>query len=109
MCRNSAAAIGERTELSPQANSTACGRAMIGAPIPVSPFPVQHGNQREEAARGVEIDADLVLEPLHQELGALVLEPAPAHVDRLDLARARAADRLVIAVADHEVVLHDAL
>src|SRR5215471_16481884 len=110
--RNSAAAIGERTELSPQANSTACGRAMIGA-APISPsalaLPVQHGDQREQVARRVEVDDDLVLEPLHQELGALVVQRAPAHVDRLDLARRRGADRRVVAVADHEVVLHDAL
>ena len=36
------------------------------------------------------------------------MEPAAAHVDGFDLVRARGADRLIVAVADHEVVLDDA-
>src|SRR5215469_3957771 len=108
---NSAAAMGERTTFCPQANSTDCGCATIGAAIAALPLalPVQHGDEREQVAGGVEIDSDLVLEALDQEIGALVVQRAPAHVDRLDLARARGADRLVIAVADDEVVLDDAL
>ena len=35
------------------------------------------------------------------------MDAAPAHVDGLDLVRGRGADRLVVAVADHEIVLHD--
>jgi hypothetical protein len=54
------------------------------------------------------VDLDLFLEALHQQLGAFVVQAAPAHVDRLDLARRRGADRLVVAVADQEIVLHDA-
>src|SRR5882672_4829053 len=108
MCLNSAAAMGERTELSRQANSTDCGRATSGGAIPLSsPFPMQHGDEGEQPPGGVGIHADLALEPLLQQVGALVVERAPSHVDRLDLARGRAADRLVVAVADHEVVLHD--
>ena len=44
-----------------------------------------------------------------QDARAFVVQAAPAHVDRLDLVGRRGADRRVIAVADHEVVLHDAL
>ena len=42
-----------------------------------------------------------------QDFGALVVDAAPAHVDRLDAARRAGADRLAVAVADQEVVLHD--
>src|SRR2546423_15681157 len=79
-CLNSPAAIGERTELSPHANNTACGLAERGASI--SPLPVQHADQREQAPCGVEVEANLFLQALHQELGALVVQPAPAHIDR---------------------------
>jgi len=36
------------------------------------------------------------------------VEPAPAHVDRLDLIGARGANGRVVAVADQEIVLDDA-
>ena len=37
--------------------------------------------------RGLEVDRDLAGEALAQDRRALVMEPAPAHVDRLDLGR----------------------
>src|SRR5947209_199832 len=58
-------------------------------------------------ARGLEVDIHLALEPLHQELGAFGVERSPTHVERLDALGSGGADRRVIAVADHEVVLHD--
>src|ERR1041385_6046742 len=102
--RNKPAAIGERTEFSPQANNTACGR---GGAAKRSALPVQHADQREQAARGVDVDLHFVLEPLHQDTRAVVVDGAPSHVERLDLVRRRRADRLIVAVADRVIVFHD--
>src|SRR4051794_15662695 len=91
----------------PQANSIACGLADRTGGDTRSALPVQHADEREQAACGVEVDLDLFLQPLLEQVRALVVQPAPAHVDRLDLSRRCGADRLVIAVADQEIVLHD--
>ena len=48
---------------------------------------------------------DPPVERLAQEVGALVVQAAPGHVDGLDPRRRGALDRLEIAVADHEIVL----
>jgi len=100
--------MGERTELSPQANRTARGcvaDAGIAAP---HPFQLQHRNQREQSPGRVEIEFDLALEPLHEDVRALVVQRAARHVERLDAVRCRTADRRVVAVADREIVFHDA-
>jgi hypothetical protein len=52
--------------------------------------------------------ADLVLEPADQQVTALVMQRAAAHVDRLDARRRRRPDGFVIVIADDEVVLHRA-
>src|SRR3954447_11291759 len=91
----------------PQANSTAFGLAGRTGGDTRSALPVQHADEREQAARGVEVDLDLFLQPLLEQIRALIVQSAPAHVDRLDLSRRCGADRLVIAVADQEIVLHD--
>src|SRR5215468_2523594 len=82
----------------------------VGESMPCTslPLPVQHADEREQAAGGVEVDPHLLAQPVHENARALVVQPAPAHVDRLDLARRGGAKRLVIAVADHEIILHDA-
>src|SRR5580698_3448033 len=103
---NKAAAIGERTELRPQANNTASGRFACDG-IGPSALPVQYRDQGEQPARGVEIQIDLALEPFHHQARALVVQPAPAHVERLDTVRRRSADRRVIAVANREIVFDD--
>ena len=87
-----------------QANSTACGRNAGGRFIP----PMQHADQREQAARSVEIEVHLARQPLHQEVGAFVVQGAAAHVERLDAVGRRGADRRVIAVAHRVIVLHHA-
>ncbi len=69
---------------------------------------MQHADQREEPARRIEVERDLVGEPLAQQLRAFVVETAPPHVDGFDLHRAGALDRRKIALADQEVVLDDA-
>src|SRR6202040_1787105 len=83
-------------------------RLWTGAIRHASSLPMKHGDQGEQPPRGIEIEGDLVLEPLHQQLGAFVVKAAPAHVDRLDLARRRGADRLVIALANQEIVFDEA-
>src|SRR5712672_1900615 len=103
--RMRAAAIGERTEFCPQANSTARG-FVSGSPNP-SPFPMQDADEGEQAPCGLEINRHLVLEALHQKLRAFVVQRTAAHIDRLDAIGRGSADGLVIAVADHEIVLHD--
>src|SRR5579871_636595 len=106
---NKAAAIGERTAFWPQANSTASGWSMAAlAASGRLALPMQHRDQREQAARGVEIKLDLAAQPLHDDARAFVVQRAPAHVERFDAVRRRGADRRVIAVADREIVLHDA-
>jgi len=79
--------------LSPQANSTACGR---------------EGGTREEAARGIEVEPHFARESLHEDLGTFVVERAPAHVERLDAPRRGGADRGVVAIAYRVVILDDA-
>jgi replicative DNA helicase len=50
---------------------------------------VQDADERKQPPRGVEIDRDLSVEPVHQHLGRLVVERTPRHVDGLDLLRGR--------------------
>src|ERR1700720_3022623 len=107
ICPNKAAAIGERTELSPQANSTASGGRDCGG-IASSALPVQDRDQSEKAARGAEIDVDLALEPLHHQVRAFVVQTAPRHIEGLDAVGRRRADCGVVAVADYEIILHHA-
>jgi hypothetical protein len=59
--------------LSPQANSTACGRD--GGRCVILQCSTQI--QREQAARGIEVDVDLALQALHQDAGAFVVQGAP--------------------------------
>jgi hypothetical protein len=66
---------------------------------------MQDAHEREQSARGVEIEFHLALEALHQNVRALVMQPAARHVERLDAIRRRGADRRVIAVADGVIVL----
>src|SRR6516162_5330847 len=70
-------------------------------------FPVQHADQREQPPGGFEIYPYLAFQPLLQGARAFIVNAAPAHVDGLDLVGSRGADRLIVTVADHEVVLHD--
>src|SRR5450756_1732304 len=109
----------------PHANSTAWGRErrsdvtiglfpvahdLVRKPVPTFrdhalTLPVQHADQGEQPARGVEIDRHLVLEPLHQDVRSVVVDGAPPHVDGLDLVGRRGADSLIIAVADQVVAV----
>src|SRR5581483_11071778 len=101
-CFRYASAIGERTAFKVQAKRTLCGRSKGSA------ADVQHAEQREQAARRVVVDLDAPLELGLQQARALVVEAAPAHVDRLDARGRRALDRLVIALADLEIVPDEA-
>ena len=65
-----------------QQNRTDCG----GSPHAQLPG-MQHADQREKSARGVDVDLGLALEPFLQHPRALVVDAASRHVDRLDLAR----------------------
>jgi len=105
--RKSPAAIGERTELRPQVNSTACG----GAPCAVedardalepghgSPLPVQHADQGEQAARVSKSTRTL-------RLNRSIRMPSPSSCSARGPCRLlryggrRGADRRVVAVAD---------
>src|SRR5512145_196969 len=91
--------MGERSAFWVQANSTLPGRSANSATN------VQDADQGEQAPRRLAVDRDLALERVGELLRALVVQPAATHVDRLDAARRGAADRLEIALADHEVVL----
>ena len=69
---------------------------------------MQHADEREQPSGGVGVHRHLAAEPLAQQFGAFVVQAAAPHVDRLDAARRSGADRLVVGVADQEVVLDDA-
>src|SRR5262249_53500186 len=77
----------------------------LDAPRSTSPPPMQRADEREKAARRLEIGGDLPLEPLDQKPAAFVVQTAPAHVQRLDARGRRRLDRLVIALADQEIIL----
>src|SRR5471032_629215 len=108
--RRIAAAIGERIAFQLQQNSTLDGgRAGLSlGRVTGLNSNMQDAQQCEETAGRVGVEQDLFGEPLAQQLRALVVQAAPPHVDRLDLRRAGALDRVVVALADQEVVLDDA-
>src|SRR5690606_4174865 len=90
--------MGERNAFRVQANRTLPGSSATSATN------VQHADQGEQAPRRLGVEADLALERLCELFRALVVQAAPAHVDRLDTAGRGGADRLEIALADHEVI-----
>src|SRR5258708_29221645 len=56
---------------------------------------MQHADQREQAAGGVEVERDLIGDAFHKQRGAFVVERPSAHVDRLDPSKTRTADGLL--------------
>src|SRR5690606_28431786 len=66
----------------------------------------KRANQGEQAARCVDVDDGLTLQPFLQGAGALVVDAATRHVDRLDLRRRQTLYRIEIAGADLEVILN---
>ena len=72
-----------------------------------SPLPMQGAEQREEAAPRGDIDGDLTFQSLHEQAAAFVVQAAAPDVDGLDARRRLRLDRLIVALAHHEVVLHD--
>src|ERR1700743_444341 len=73
-----------------------------------SAFQMQDADEREKAARGFEIGLYLAGEPFDQKFGAFIVDRTPPHIQGFDLRRRRRADGLVVAVADQEIILHDA-
>src|SRR4051812_36195495 len=61
--------------------------------------------QREDTPGGVEIHLDLAIEAVAQEMRAVIMQAAPAHVDGLYPRRRRLANGRVIALADLMVIL----
>src|SRR5262245_9649298 len=68
---------------------------------------MQYAEQRKQPPRRVEVGLDLAVEPLFEGLAPFVVKAAARHVDSLDLTRRRVADRVVVALADHEIILDD--
>src|SRR5262249_50001292 len=83
------------------------GRFPEAHPRGLSPD-MQNADQGEETARRGAVELDLSGKPLAQQVGALVVQAAPAHVDGLDLRGRSGPDGLIVAFADGEVVLDDA-
>src|ERR1700743_3582058 len=73
-----------------------------------SALQMQDADEREKTARGFEIRLYLAGEPVDEKLGAFIVDRAPPHIQGFDLRRRRGADGFVVAVADQEVILHDA-
>src|SRR6185436_5506146 len=65
---------------------------------------MQNANQREEAARRVEIDIYLVFEQRFQRLGALVMQTAPAHIERFQPGTIGGFECLEIAFTQQEII-----
>lgn len=65
---------------------------------------MQNADQCEQPPGGLEIDVDLAFETFNQQFRALIMNPAPGHVDGFDFGSAGLADCLVIAVANGEIV-----
>src|SRR5690625_3971846 len=93
--------MGERMEFSLQAKSTAAGvSAMLASDM-------QHAEQGEEPARRQFVEFNPVGEAFAKKRCAFIVQGAPAHVDRLDAGGTGSLDGLKVALADHEVILHD--
>src|SRR4029077_15686885 len=75
---------------------------------PRSASDMQDADQREQAPRSVAVELDLAGEGLAQEIGAFVVQAAPAHVDGLDLRGRGGLDGMVVTFADLEVIFDDA-
>jgi len=88
-------------------NSRALDDRLKSLELRALPLPMQGAEQRKEPTRRRLVHADLPLQPLDHKPAAFIVQTAPGHVDRLDLARRRGLDRLEIALADQEVVLDD--
>ena len=65
---------------------------------------VQDANQRKQPAGGGKVGFHLALQPFQQQFRRLVVNAAPGHVDGFDLGGGGFANRLIIAVADGEIV-----
>ena len=65
---------------------------------------MQDADQSEETPSGLEVDVDLPFQPLDKQFRALIVDPAPCHIDRFDFCGTGLADRLVIAVANREII-----
>src|SRR5882757_3651949 len=87
-------------------SSWACPGPGPRCTFPDHPSPFQCSTQISvnSPAGGLKIDPHLALQPLLQRARAFVVNAAAAHVDGLDLVGRRGADRLIIAVANHEIV-----
>ena len=70
---------------------------------------MQGAQKGEQPPGGGDVDPDLAVQALAQQLRALVVQAATAHVDGLDLGGRGVADGLVIALADGQVVADDGL
>src|SRR5437764_516990 len=93
-----------------RSNSSRRGEAEASTRIGMaaSAAQVQHANQREQAARRIMVDRHPAGQALGQQFRTLIVQRAPADIDRLDLGQALVADRLVIALADEKIVFDDA-
>ncbi len=65
---------------------------------------MQDADQGKEPPGGGKVGFHFAVEPLEQHFRRLVVNPAPGHVDRLDLGGGGLADRLIIRIADREII-----
>src|SRR5262245_53498446 len=73
-----------------------------------SALPVERTEQREQAPRCSDVYSDLALQALHEKPATFIVQSAAADIDRLDTRGRLGLDRLIVAFAHHEIVLHDA-
>src|SRR5688500_1848753 len=67
---------------------------------------MEDADQRKEPPCGGEVGFGLALERVEQRPRAAVVDRAACHVERLDLLRRGLAHRLVVRIADREILAH---
>lgn len=70
---------------------------------------MQRIDERKQAARGFMIEGNLALKAFFEQVRAVIMNAATAHIDGFDLSGRGVFQSLIIAFADHGIVTHDRL
>ena len=69
---------------------------------------VKDANECEKPACGFDIEFYFIAQSIHEEFGALVMDASAAHINGFNARWFAFTYGIVIALADHEVILDDA-
>lgn len=68
---------------------------------------MQGTDKGENTPRRIKTHFGLIAKAVRQQPRSFIMQASPPHIDRFDLGRRRRPDRIVITLADHEIVFHD--